>query len=119
MRQRIPIYAAGAVLATALAIPAQMQLLVPTSQPQATQARVVSASCTPMSRPQRGPTAAEKEAAKFRQPQIRGRNLLRAVGTVTRELDWHDDLDEAMEDAEETGKPILWIHALGDLKGYT
>ena len=41
-----------------------------------------------------------------------------AVRTLTRELEWHDDLEDAADQAVAEGKPILWIQALGDLKGF-
>ena len=34
-------------------------------------------------------------------------------------VDWHPWNDAALEKARAENKPILWIHALGDLKGYT
>lgn len=41
-----------------------------------------------------------------------------AVRTLTRRLEWHDDLEDAAEQAAAEGKPILWIQALGNLKGF-
>lgn len=65
------------------------------------------------------PTEAQVAARQFRGPQVQGRRLLKAVTKVTKQLAWHDDLEEAAAEAAESGKPIFWVQALGDLKGYT
>jgi len=46
-----------------------------------------------------------------------GRDLARAIATVTA-LPWLDDLAAARVDAAATGKPILWLQALGELDGF-
>ena len=42
----------------------------------------------------------------------------RALRKLKRELTWHKDLDTAAAAAGKSGKPIVLIQALGDLKGY-
>jgi hypothetical protein len=63
--------------------------------------------------------AVAKAAREFQQSRVAGRELSRAVTRVTRELDWHKKLSIAAKEAQQSGKPIVWIHALGDLKGFT
>lgn len=50
-------------------------------------------------------------------PQRTGKELSAAIATVTG-LTWFDDLDEARLESAATGKPILWLQALGDLEGF-
>ena len=106
------------LFATALAaagLSAQPQLLIPLSQP--TQSRGPSGRLT-LERPNTK-TAAQQQARAFRSTQLRGRKLSKAVNKVTKQLNWHSKLDRALEAAAETSKPVLWINALGKLKGYT
>lgn len=49
--------------------------------------------------------------------QLAGKDLARAIATVT-SLPWFDDLDAARLESAATGKPILWLQALGDLEGF-
>ena len=62
---------------------------------------------------------AKVSAKGFRNLKVSGRDLKRAVGKVVRELDWKQTLRSAQKQAVKTGKPIVWIQALGDLRGYT
>jgi hypothetical protein len=41
------------------------------------------------------------------------------VGDLTKSIAWHRSLDEAKEAARKSGKPIFWMHMLGDLSGMT
>ncbi|MBL8727625.1 MAG: hypothetical protein JNM25_04280 [Planctomycetes bacterium] len=50
-------------------------------------------------------------------PQLAGKELARAIATVTA-LRWYDDLDAARVESAATGKPILWLQALGELDGF-
>jgi hypothetical protein len=50
-------------------------------------------------------------------PQVVGKDLARAIRTVTA-LQWFDDLGEARLEAAATGKPILWLQGLGDIDGF-
>ena len=58
-------------------------------------------------------------ATAFQQLRVPGVQTRQAVDKLVKELTWHKDLRTAAKAASETGKPILWIQALGDLKGYT
>jgi hypothetical protein len=100
-------------LAIAAVLPAQPQLLVPLEPP------APPAACPLPQAAAREPSPAERAARQFRQLQVRGSQLTRAVTTVTRSLAWHDKLDAAARVAAAEGKPILWIQALGTLQGYT
>lgn len=50
-------------------------------------------------------------------PKRAGKDLKKAVATVTK-LHWHDKLGEARVRAAASGKPILFLQALGDLEGF-
>jgi len=59
-----------------------------------------------------------EEAQAFRRLQVPGSKVSRAVKKV-RKLKWHSSLTAASQHARQTKKPIVWIQALGTLKGYT
>lgn len=48
--------------------------------------------------------------------KLAGKDLKRAVKQVAA-LRWHDKLADARAESAATGKPILWVQALGELKG--
>ena len=64
-------------------------------------------------------SVADASAAAFRNLKVSGRDLHSAVGKVVKGLDWKSSLLSARREAVKTGKPIVWIQALGDLRGYT
>jgi hypothetical protein len=41
------------------------------------------------------------------------------VADLTKSIAWHQSLDEAKAAARKSGKPIFWMHMLGDLSGMT
>jgi len=41
------------------------------------------------------------------------------VADLTHTIRWHTSLDEAEAAARSSGKPIFWMHMLGDLAGST
>ena len=41
------------------------------------------------------------------------------VADLTHAIHWHTSLDEAETAARTSGKPIFWMHMLGDLAGST
>jgi hypothetical protein len=41
------------------------------------------------------------------------------VADLTHAIRWHTSLDEAEAAARSSGKPIFWMHMLGDLAGST
>ena len=100
-------------LAIAALLPAQPQLLIPLDPPpMPAEVPMAAAVARPL-------TAAEAAAEAFRKMQVRGTALSKAVNTVTKTLTWHDKLGDAARAARESGRPILWIQALGTLQGYT
>ena len=61
---------------------------------------------------------ATKQAHKFRSLVYGKKTVRRNVRKLTKELVWHKTLEDATTAAEISGKPIILIQALGDLKGY-
>ena len=61
---------------------------------------------------------ARKKAHDFFRLKVPAKKVAPAVRKVTK-LRWHKTLTHAMRDARAQGKPILFIQALGDLKGFT
>ncbi len=64
-------------------------------------------------------TDAATSAHQFQSLRTPGGQVLRSVKKLVRELRWHKTLQSAAKEAKKTGKPIVWIHALGALSGYT
>jgi hypothetical protein len=58
------------------------------------------------------------DAKEFRSLKVPARKVAPAVRKVLR-LRWHKSLRGAAHKARAEHKPILWIQALGDLRGYT
>jgi hypothetical protein len=50
-------------------------------------------------------------------PKVEGQALKKAIGKV-KSLKWFDNLSEARAHSAATGKPILWLQALGDIDGF-
>jgi hypothetical protein len=50
-------------------------------------------------------------------PKIPGSTVEKRVAKPTEKLAWHSSLEETKALAKEQKKPILWLHALGDLEG--
>lgn len=48
-----------------------------------------------------------------------GRALADRVARVSRSLRWHSSFGHAAAVARRSDKPILWVQALGDLRGFT
>ncbi len=61
---------------------------------------------------------AKGAARKFRQLEVAGDQVSENVKRLTDELKWHKTLGGALQTARSSKKPLLWIHALGDLKGF-
>ena len=68
---------------------------------------------------QRTLTPAEQEAENFRRSQVSGRELHAAIRGVQKSLHWFEDLGAAARTASAQQKPIVWIHLLGELDGFT
>ena len=58
-----------------------------------------------------------RKARGYRRLKVDGQEVRLAVEKLTQELNWHSSLSSAQREAKRTGKPILWIHALGELTG--
>ena len=59
------------------------------------------------------------EAGRFRQVRVPGNEVHHRISTLLRKLTWHANLKRAARAARRTGRPILWIQALGNLRSYT
>lgn len=57
------------------------------------------------------------EARNYRRIVVQPAAVRPAVAKLTKKLAWHDDLAAAQRESQRTGKPIFWVHALGDLRG--
>lgn len=68
---------------------------------------------------QRTLTPAEQEAENFRRTQVSGRALHEGIRGVTKGLPWFENLAAASRVATMEQKPILWVHLLGELDGFT
>lgn len=64
-------------------------------------------------------SAALAAAQQFRNLRLKGPALRRDMVTVMRGLRWHKTLPSAVAQARADHKPIVWIQALGDIKGFT
>ena len=62
--------------------------------------------------------AATKQARAFHNLKVSKRLVQRRVKKLIKELNWHKSLPNALAAAEKSGKPIVWIHALGSLTGF-
>ena len=60
---------------------------------------------------------AKSKARKFRQLELPGDQVAKNVEKLT-SLKWHKTLGGALKSARDQKKPLLWIHALGDIDGY-
>ncbi|MEE2886285.1 MAG: hypothetical protein VX951_02525, partial [Planctomycetota bacterium] len=61
---------------------------------------------------------ARKTARAFLDREFKGPEVVRGIRKVTK-LRWHSKLTDAASRARASGRPILWIQALGDIGGYT
>ena len=61
---------------------------------------------------------ASQEAEKFRELVVDKRSVRKQFGKLTKGLVWHRKLEDALGAAKQSGKLVLWIHALGKFKGY-
>lgn len=57
------------------------------------------------------------KARSYRKVKLSGEQVTERVAKLQK-LDWQADLDAAYATAKKTGKPILWIHALGTIDGF-
>ena len=64
-------------------------------------------------------TAAERAAEEFQQTCRHGQKESAQVRRVLVEMTWHKKLAEAAKVATTQHKPIVWVQALGDIRGFT
>ena len=57
-------------------------------------------------------------ARSFRKLTVPGVEVAKNVKRLTTELRWHKNLSSALAAGRAKGKPVVWIQALGDLKGF-
>ena len=57
-----------------------------------------------------------KQAKAFRKLEL-SEGLDERVERLTTELTWHESLEAAQVEAKKENKPILWVQALGELRG--
>jgi hypothetical protein len=62
--------------------------------------------------------AARQDARRFQWLEVDGNKLEPRVQRLIQDLHWHKTLAAAKKAAVQSGKPILWIHALGDIDGF-
>ncbi len=62
--------------------------------------------------------AAAEAAQRFRELKVSKLVVKKRVRKLTKELVWHTKLDRALAASKRSGKPLVWIHALGKLTGY-
>lgn len=90
---------------------AACSLLIPAAQAQGTQqtegqTRAVSRDVSKLS------------SRNFRKLTVPGEEVAKNVSRLTKEMKWHGSLSSALAAGRAKGKPVLWIQALGELKGY-
>ncbi len=62
--------------------------------------------------------AAKRDARSFQWVEVDGKKLQPRVQRLLQDLQWHKTLAAAKAESKRTGKPILWIHALGAIDGF-
>lgn len=65
-----------------------------------------------------GSRFAEMSARSFNKLKVSGEDVAKNVERLTTEMRWHKHLGSALAAGREQGKPVVWIQALGDLKGF-
>ncbi|HLU39020.1 MAG TPA: hypothetical protein VK081_06520 [Planctomycetota bacterium] len=65
------------------------------------------------------PSEAARAADAFTRSVLRGVEVARTVRRAADALRWHRKLEDAARTARAEGKPIVWVQALGELRGYT
>ncbi len=72
----------------------------------------------PRLRPPQPARGQKLEAWSFRRLTVPGEEVAKNVKRLTTELRWHRTVGSALAAGRSSGKPVLWIQALGDLKGF-
>lgn len=106
---------------------------LPSAPPAATRAVLAQRPLLPLSDRERPPSPAKAGAPQplpdQKSPEqlaieqattgakVAGKDLKKAVKKVAA-LHWHESTTDARAEAAATGKPMLWVHALGELDGF-
>ena len=106
---------------------------LPSAPPAATRAALAQRPLLPLSDREPPPSpakaGAQQSPADQRSPEeiaieqsttgakVAGKDLKKAVKKVAA-LRWHESTTDARAEAAATGKPMLWVHALGELDGF-
>ena len=61
---------------------------------------------------------AKMSPRSFKKLVVSGDEVATNVKRLTTELRWHKNLSSALAAGRSKGKPVVWIQALGDLKGF-
>lgn len=93
-------------------------LMQPPPKPSAAPAQMPDGECDPGAGGAPALDPAEERALEFRAVRVVGRDLKSAVQRVVDGLAWHENLLDARANAAATGKPLLWIKALGEIDGF-
>ena len=73
----------------------------------------------PQPRPNQKPSRSQlTKSRNFRMLTLPGEEVATNVKRLTKQLHWHRTLAGALASGRTKGKPVLWIQALGDLKGF-
>ncbi len=73
----------------------------------------------PQPRPSQKPSRSQiAKSRNFRRLTVPGDEVKKNVKRLTKELHWHRTLAGALASGRTKGKPVVWIQALGDLKGF-
>ena len=59
-----------------------------------------------------------RDARSFRKLQVPGPAVSDNVRKLRKELHWYKTLSGALTAGRVKGRPVVWIHALGDLDGF-
>lgn len=59
-----------------------------------------------------------RDARSFRKLQVPGPAVADNVRKLRKELHWYKTLSGALTAGRAKGRPVVWIHALGDLDGF-
>lgn len=59
-----------------------------------------------------------RDARNFRKLRVPGNEVAENIKRLTTEMRWYKTIGGALTAGRSQNKPIVWIHALGDLKGF-
>jgi hypothetical protein len=65
-----------------------------------------------------GLDVSKMSSRSFRRLEVPGAQVEKNVKRLTKEMTWYSTLSGALAAGRAKNKPVLWIHALGDLDGF-